>query len=46
MHVSDKFVALSHHEIRRNIGTLKSIQVIYAITRLDLIILPFFSFDW
>ena len=42
--VSDKFVALSHCDIRTNIGTLKSVQVIYAITQLDFIILPFSQF--
>ena len=42
--VSDKFVAQSHCDICVNIGTLKSIQVVYAITRLDFIILPFCPF--
>ena len=47
MRVSEKFVALSHHDIhvRRNIDTLKSIQVICAITRLDFIIIPVFSWN-
>ena len=42
MRFSDKFVSLSQCDIRTNIDTLKSIRLIYAITRLDFIILPFF----
>ena len=39
-----EFVSLGHLDIHTHIDTLTSIQVIYAITRLDFIILPFLQF--